>query len=404
MDEQEEVITLKPRKPGFGQKLSDFFKNPKKRLIFIIVCGVILIGAVASGIYFMNRPDNATPVATNKETKIKGTDYTTKYYNILDGTETDQGSANKHPLGVMIENHVDARPQAGLDKASVVYEAIAEGGITRFLALFSSHEADKVGPVRSARTYYVDWALGYNAYLAHVGGNYDALEQIISDKVLDLDQFKYSSSYWRDTSLKVSSEHTMFASTLKLRQQAENLKYTTDNNFKTYKFKEIKASDSAASSTSSTPSSASTGAAATAKTTEASTVAASQVNVNFSSANYNVVFQYDAASNTYKRLVSGKVQLDRESKAEIAPSNLIVMTVSRSPVVTKINEQGWKMTTVGEGKAKIFVDGKVIEGTWVKDAKTSRETFYDAQNQEITFNRGQFWICVIPPDSSVSYE
>lgn len=392
LDNDKDVITLK-HKPRLGERISAFFANPKKRLWFIIISGIILIGAVGIGLYLMNRP---VSIQTNNEPKTKSMPEA-KFYGLLDGIETDEVSAIKHPLGIMVENHIDARPQAGLDKASLVYEAIAEGGITRFLALFGTHEADKVGPIRSARTYYVDWALGYNAWLSHVGGNYDALEQIAADQVLDLDQFKYPSSYWRDTKLKVSSEHTMFASTIKLREQASKLSYSDKNSFRVYKFKDSSAINT---NTSGTTSSATTPAA----TTPAAT-AASNINVNFSSTNYNVVFKYDTASNSYKRYAGGSstVQKDRESKTEIAPTNLIVMTVKRAPTVTKINEQGWIMTTVGEGDAKIFIDGTEINAKWVKNSKTERETFYDLNNNEITFNRGQFWICVVPPDSTVTY-
>lgn len=78
------------------------------------------------------------------------------------------------------------------------------------------------------------------------------------------------------------------------------------------------------------------------------------------------------------------------------------MTVKRTSTVTKINEPGWNMDTVGSGKAKIFIDGKAIEGTWKKNSKTDREIFYDSAGAEIIFNRGQFWICVIPPEGIVT--
>lgn len=401
MQEEIHIDHLKIRK-SFREKWSDFFANPKKRLWFIIISGLVLIAAVGTGLYLMTRSSNNSP-AKSDDSVINTTDFTTKYYSTLDGTETDQGSANAHPLAIMVENHIDARPQSGLDKASVVYEAIAEGGITRFMAVFGPRSADKVGPVRSARTYYVDWALGYNAYLAHVGGNYDALEQIISDKVLDLDQFKYSSSYWREKRARVSSEHTMYASTIKLREQAAKLNYSTDNNFRTYKFKELATNDSSASASSNTSSIKESQASDASSSTSAATPAAGDIHVNFSSTNYNVIFRYDSVTDSYKRIISGSVQKDNESKAEISPTNLIVMTVKRAPTVTKINEQGWIMDTVGQGSAKIFLDGKVIDGKWKKDSKTQREVFYDSNDQEITFNRGQFWICVIPPDSTVTY-
>lgn len=384
------VINSKPR---LGERIKNFFANPKKRMVFIICAGLVLIAAVGYGVYAMTKPSPLDTNITGAKSVTKPAAEETKYPSALTGELTDQESASRHPLGVMIENHIDARPQAGLSKADVVYEAIAEGGITRFLALFSSHQADLVGPVRSARTYFVNWAEGYSAYLAHVGGNYDALEQIAADRVLDLDQFKYSSPYWRDKSLAVSSEHTMFSSTIKLRQQSTALGYTTDNKFKVYKFKDKCVTPKIPG-----------GEATPCIDNIQGTATANDINVNFSSANYDVSFQWDGASRTYKRSIAGKVQLDRESKAEIAPTNLIVMIVNRTPTLTKINEQGWIMDNIGSGTAKIFIDGKEIDAKWQKTSKGEREVFYDSSNTEITFNRGQFWICVISPELTVTYK
>jgi len=111
----------------------------------------------------------------------------------------------RRPLAVMIENHTEARPQSGLSSADIVYEAVAEGGITRFMALFYCNLADiQVGPVRSARTYYLDWLGEYDALYAHVGGANtpgpaDALGQIIRYEVKDLNQFSIGFPvFWRD--------------------------------------------------------------------------------------------------------------------------------------------------------------------------------------------------------------
>ncbi len=380
---EEEVITIN-RPKSFRVKIAEFFSNPKKRLIFIIVCGVVLLSAVGTGLYFMTKDDSQkVEVATKTEKEPETREL---HYGQLDGLPTDLATSTKHPLAVMIENHVQARPQAGLDKASVVYEAIAEGGITRFMALFSTFEADKIGPVRSSRPYYLDWALGYNAYYAHVGGNYNALEQIKTDGVLDLDQFRYSSAYWREKTAGVATEHTMFSSTLKLRTIAESLNYTKENKFKVYKFASPDGSNEA------TPLVAST-----------SDIAATSINVNFSTPNFNVVYNYDQNRNIYQRTLAGKTQKDRVSGAEISPTNLIVMTVNRSPLVTKINEHGYTMSTIGSGQAVMFIGGKAITGKWVKSSKTEREVFYDNNNNEIVFNRGQTWISVIPPESGLTY-
>jgi hypothetical protein len=347
-------------------------------LIFIIVAGLVLIALVGTGLYFLTHD-----ALQKKAEEKKEAEKPVLYQAPLDGVMTDLDSSKRHPLGIMIENHTDARPHSGINKASVVYEAIAEGGITRYMAVYGTYESEQVGPVRSARTYYIDWARGYDAYYAHVGGNIDALDKIQAEKVLDLDQFKFSAAYWRDSKLKVASEHTMFTSTTKLRAVATELNYSTANNFSVYKYKDDPLADS----------------------DEGKALSQSQkVGINFSTANYNVVFDYDRTTNSYKRILAGKADTDRLTSEQITAKNIVVMTVKRSPTTTKINESGYNMTTIGEGAAKFFFDGKEITGTWKKSSATDREIFYDSTGKEITFNRGKLWICVIPPESTVTNE
>ncbi len=373
---------LEKRIADLKRRFTEFFKNPKKRLLFIIISGVVLIALFAIGFYFLTHEDyqifpDKDPLIDEEE------DAEVLYEAILDGVMTDADSASKHPLAIMVENHTQARPQSGLIKASVVYEAIAEGGITRFMGVFGTNEAEIVGPVRSARPYYVDWAEGYDAYYAHVGGNATALDQIRADAVLDLNQFSYTAPYWRDRSLNVSSEHTMFTSTSKLRIQANENGYSTANNFNKYKFKDDPEKG----------------------TNEALSLPQTQkISVDISSYNYNVYFEYDKENNCYKRFMANKSHNDRTSGDQITPKNIAIMTVNRAPHTTRINENGWLMDTVGTGDATIFVDGKEISGSWKKSSKSDREIFYDQDGKEIIFNRGQLWITVIPPGSSFLVE
>lgn len=378
VEEREPGKVEPPHKKALGERIKAFFANPKKRLIFIISAGLVLLALVGTGLYFLTHDSgNATKNTKPAESKP------VLYQAPLDGVMTDLDSSKRHPLAIMIENHTDARPQAGISKASVVYEAIAEGGITRYMAIYGTNEVDTVGPTRSARTYYVDWAEGYNAFYAHVGGNADALDKIQADKVLDLDEFRFSGAYWRDSSLKVASEHTMFTSTAKLRAVATEQNYSTANNFSVYKYKDDPTTESV----------------------EGKALPQSQkIGVNFSTANYNITFDYDQATNSYKRSMAGKADNDRVTGEQVTAKDIVVMTVKRSPTTTRINESGYNMTTVGEGAAKFYLDGKEIIGTWKKSSSADREIFYDSTGKEITFNRGKLWICVIPPEGSVTNE
>lgn len=367
----------KKKEPEEKSKKLNFLKDPKKRLIFIITLGLVFILLFGVGLYFLLWENASPKTQTSEQKKTEESTKAELFESPLTGVLMDKTLAEKHPLAVIVENHPDARPQSGLGAADIVYEAIVEGGITRFMAVYGSKESEKVGPARSARTFFVDWAHGYNAFLAHVGGNMDALDKIKAERTPDLDQFAYPSSYWREYSAGLATEHTMYTNTIKLREQAAKNGYSTANTFNLWKFKDDPSDKTVLPET-------------------------QEVAVNFSSAQYNVSFAYDKATNSYKRSMAGKAHNDKLTKEQINPKNVIVMTVNRKPVVTRINEAGYLMTTVGTGKAKILIDGKAIEGTWKKQSASDRELFYDENGQEVTFNRGTFWICVIPPESTVT--
>jgi hypothetical protein len=355
---------------SFKEKIKQFWSVEKnRRLIIIIVIGLILI-TLALGAFFIFRPDKGSDLdldVNKKEAEV------VLYPSILDGTMVSQEDANRHPLGIMVENHTDSRPQSGLGSASIVYEAIAEGGITRFLAIYSPRGAETVGPVRSARTYYVDWIKELAGYYAHVGGNYDALEKIKKEGVLDLDQFANPSAYWRDKTKKVSSEHTMYTSTSKLYGIANDKKYSMANSFSQWKFKKDAAVEVRP--------------------------LAQTVSINFGNASYNVGYTYDPANNQYKRELAGKPHLDAETNAQLTAKNVVVMTVKRAPTVTAINEQGWTMQVVGTGDASVFLDGLETKATWKKENDNARTKFFNkATGAEIEFNAGATWIEVISPE------
>ncbi len=308
----------------------------------------------------------------------------------------------RRPLAVMVENHTEARPQSGLSAADIIYEAVAEGGITRFMAIYYCNLSDvQVGPVRSARTYYLDWLEEYSALYAHVGGANtpgpaDALGQIIKYKIHDLNQFSIGFPvFWRDyqrLGRAVATEHTMYSTTQKLWEVGAKRGWTAtdsagirwDKNFAPWKFKEEK---------SPTGSSAKAG------------VATSKITVNFwqNQPQYSVEWNYDASSNLYKRK-NGDDHMDLNNKQQLAAKNIIVQFQRESNA-----NDGYPgnvhllYQTSGSGKALIFQDGQVIEGKWVKSSRVSRTKFVDKNNREIELNKGQIWIQTVPEGSKVTY-
>lgn len=356
-------------------------KNKKIIYICLIVIVLILLGSTIYSRYFAAGSGN-TSSALKKLFSGKVTDDKSpsqqeeKALSQLDGISYNKSDANRHPLAVMIENHTDARPQSGLDQASIIYEAIAEGGITRFMAIYGPKTPEKVGPVRSARTYYLDWALEYDAYYAHVGGNIDALDLIPQIGIKDLDQFRYGEkAYWRIAQAGKATEHTMYTNTKKLYDLAKGNKWDSNADFTYLKFKNELVLDQRPAS--------------------------QNITINFSADSYRVDWKYDREMNNYLRSLAGSPHKDAVSGQQLFAKNIIVQEVARESVITRINESGWKMTTIGSGKAKVFLDGKVIEATWKKTDRNSRTKFFDSDNKEIEFNPGVTWYEIVPPGTTL---
>ncbi len=310
--------------------------------------------------------------------------------------EAKDAWVKRRPLAVMIENHTEARPQSGLSSADIVYEAVAEGGITRFMAVFYCQFGDvEGGPVRSARTYFLDWESEYNALYAHVGGANspgpaNALGQIIDYDILDLNQFSIGfPTFWRDYQRlghPVATEHTMYSTIQKLWEVGAKRGWTNvdekgkawDANFILWKFKDGQP-----------------GAGNTAKIT-----------VPFweSQGDYTVEWDYDKTCNCYMRKNGGQVHTDLDNKKQLAPQNVVIQFEAESHAHDGYeNDVHLLYGTKGTGDALFFQDGKVTPGKWIKPTRISRTKYVDNNGQEIQFNKGQIWIQTVPVGSKVTY-
>lgn len=332
----------------------------------IIVAGGLVLASGITVFALLYRPPQKTPtapVAVSTKTPAP-IPKPVIYYSPLTGEKVpDQASTQQAVTGVMIENSPDARPQSGLKQAGVVYEAIAEGGITRFLALYQQQKPQLIGPVRSLRLYDIDWLAPFQASIAHVGGSAEALKEIRNGSYRDLDQFFNAPTYWR--TVDRYAPHNVYTDASHL--DALN----TKKGYATSTFTAWPRQD-----------------AAPAKTPNASTI-----NVTISSALYNSQYKYDAASNSYARFQAGAPHLDRE-QGQIIPSVVIVMEVTESTVM----QDGYReqITTTGSGKAHVFQNGTEIEATWSKADRGSQTKFSDASGKEVSLTRGQTWIVAVP--------
>lgn len=286
------------------------------------------------------------------------------HYSPLTGIKVKNEAATKQAVtAIMIENSPDARPHSGLKQAGVVYEAIAEGGITRYLALYQESKPALVGPVRSLRLYYVDWLTPYQASVAHVGGSLKALQLIRNGNYRDIDQFFNPGTYWRASDRY--APHNVYTSFDRLNKLNQQKKFTSS------KFKSFPRVDGKPSSKPD----------------------ARRVKINFSSALYNTEYRYDAKTNSYSRLLGGELHKDRE-KGVIKPSVIVAMRVNESTIM----EDGAReqIKTSGSGRATIFQNGTALEATWRKKSRAAPLELIDKNNQPIELVRGQTWIAAVP--------
>lgn len=347
----------------------------KHRIVVLVALVTLILGIGGALIYGFNSltfyASTGDPVVL-KEKKI---------YSELTGAEVTEKQSKRPVTAIMIENSPDARPQSGLKESGAVFEAIAEGGITRFLVLYQEDAPQLIGPVRSLRPYYVDWLAPFDASVAHVGGSVKALAEIRNGSYKDIDQFFNADSYWRAKDRY--APHNVYTSFDRLDALNKKKGYTSSE-FEGF----ARVED--------TPAAKKKRAKAT-----AAKPGAISISVNISAPLYNSSYTYDKASNSYVRSQGGAPHADREA-GSIAPNVVIVIETALS----KVFEDGYRESyqTTGSGKAYVFQNGTVTEGTWSKSSKTAQMEFKDTAGKTIELERGQTWITAIDPSKSVTWQ
>jgi len=287
------------------------------------------------------------------------------YYSPLTGLKVASKAATTQPVtAIMIENSPDARPQSGIKDAGVVFEAIAEGGITRFLTLHQQDKPQLIGPVRSLRMYYVDWLAPFNASVAHVGGSAAALAEVRNGRYRDIDQFFNGGYYWRASDRY--APHNVYTSFAKLDALNKAKGYTSS------RFTGFVRTDEK----------------------PASTPTASKITINFNSyaSLYNTSYTYDKKTNSYKRFLAGQPHKDRE-KGQITPKVVIALKVNESTIL----EDGYResISAIGSGSAVIFQNGTATKAIWHKSSRGKQLTF-TSKSKAVPLARGQTWIAAVP--------
>lgn len=398
---------MRPRPPRTPAKK----KRSRVIAIVLLIVVIILAGGTIAIWYFSNQQSEDSPLGK--------TEFDEPPYSILTGLEIADASLNNSPVYcIQIPNGSTdgARPQAGLTDAAIVFEAIAEQGITRFAAIFQNPTVSVIGPIRSLRPYYLDWDTPFDCTVTHAGGSAEALAAIASGGQRNLDE---NDDYmWRESG---SSRlwNNLFTSPALLNDFNNTNGYTSsspiafprqtpDDNARYLATKSNCISQIAANESTDD-----------ACATFATLDTANSIDLKFTNYSYshNVSYTYDPETNTYLRYhQDGQPHLSYACPADlhqplttaecgdplqISPSVVIALHVRESTMSDNYHEQ---ITTIGSGTADIFQNGEHLSANWRKTAQSSQIIFTDDNGNEISLVPGQLWISAIPQFGQIYYE
>lgn len=277
----------------------------------------------------------------------------------------------RRPVAVIINNHVQARPQSGLSSADIVFETNAESGITRYLAIFWSNAPQKVGSIRSLRQYYLEWLSEYDPILIHDGcaETDNALTNACGNIYLygTKDIATYGS--WRLNDGIRFAPHNEYSSVTNAWEYAKKMNWNSFPSISGWQFK--KDADLASRG----------------QRTLVKLVFHKEINNN---GLYDVTWTYDRPTNSYFRKVGNKIDIDQENNTQVSAKNVVIQQVQMS--LAGDDHGRLIVKTIGEGDAVILQDGKIINGTWKKASRLDRTKYYDSEGKQISFNRGKVWI------------
>lgn len=342
-------------------------KLKHKKLILIVIALVLVLVAL-----FLLTGKKDKKETLEKETTKKVEE--TKKVNIVDV------NSKSRPYAIMINNVSTARPlQSGLQDAFIIYEIIVEGGITRYLALFQDVNTERIGSIRSARHYYLDYALENDAIYVHHGNSPQAKSDFTA---LNVDRIEVStpSTGWRDKTLNVASEHTLFTSIEKLQNGLKNKR--TERNKElllNYSADEVNLNEMEGS------------------------INATTVKIPYSN-NTTTSYQYNADEKVYYRFVNNKEHTDYVTKKQYTFKNIITYKVKNYTLDDPENKGRQGLENVGSGEGYYISNGNAIMINWKKDCRECQTVYTYKNGEEIKVNDGNTFIQIQPIDKELVIE
>jgi len=323
--------------------------------------------------------EDPTDVEETTET-TEDFDPTGKIFSKITGLELTEEESQKRPIVVMLDNHYKARPQAGLSDAEVVYEVLAEGLITRYMAVFQKNEPEVIGPVRSSRPYYIQRALEFNPLYVHVGGSMQALTDIINYKMADVDGLSVGAGVFYRTSHK-KMPHNAYSSHDGIRKESDRKNYYTEVEF--------------------------AGLPISYEIYELDGALAENVKVWYKKPSgsdligYSIEFRYDEENKNYLRYVNDAAHIDEETDIHLTADNIIIQKTYHKTIDSAGRRE---VAMVGSGEGYYVNKGQYINITWKKTDSYGQTKYYYEDGTELILNPGVTWIQVITTSMEPSIE
>ncbi len=341
----------------------------KKLLSFVLIIAVIFCFAACG--------DKGSSSSQISENDIPSASETGNKNHLTGEMSLDKDSANKRPLAVMINNIKISLPQRGISKADVLYETLAEGGITRIMAMFADpEEIPDLGSIRSARSYYVELAASHNAIFTHAGGSDGAYSTIKQKNIDNIDFLSGASAAYRDKDRlnnRVPAEHTLFTNAELLAKRLKNKDlYAKIDDF--FRFGDnTKQMENAE--------------------------AALNITAPFSNS-AKATFTYDSESGLYKKGQFNAPHIDGATGETLTFKNVFLLKTA----ITKTNDyKNHVAVDLTSGEGYYACEGKMIPIKWQKNGFNKQLKYYTMDNNEIYVAEGKSYVCILPEKSNITF-
>ena len=334
-----------------------------KPALYTVVLMALLTACSQEVVKIQPQPNQTQPATPQGPEQPPAPTYA--YTAPFTGMGTNEKLEGKRPVMVMVNNHPYARPQSGLDKADIVYEVLAEGEVTRFLAIYHSQKPEAIGPVRSIRPYFIKIGTGFDAFLIHAGGSPEALETLAHADYGNINEISNGAYFWRVNFRK--APHNLYTDLDRIQKAVTDKGMRTTTELPAFSFLPTDAEITGGQP-------------------------AATIDVTYHTL-YKAGYQYDASSKKYLRFTEGKPHVDLTTNEQLAVTNLLVIA-TRHRVLD--NEGRRDVDVVGPGDGYLFQYGKARQVKWVRKNGVIRMYEDAALTKELPLLPGNTWINIVP--------